>query len=391
MEQDRKADRVGMADWPLPAILGYLYARKLTGTLQAADSTGTLVPFVFWFKRGLPCFSHSQDRIARLGEQLPAARRPAGEGFLAAQPAMSAEARPLAGQLLVGRGLITMDELQAALLGQLLARLQCCAAGDYLFRFEEGTEQLGPVPLSSPLLNPVEAAARISTATPYERVRTYLLGQLDRPEVRLAKDRRIPPVIRPHLSQALLDSFTGKLEVSRVLDIPSQVRTLAFLHAFGFVEQLEAPRTPAVTMSEETESAAPAKARDENRLLSRLLLLARSGATWYELLGVAPTASREEVKAAYRNVAFEIHPDRVPPAQAGASQEVFGQLVEAYHNLSKERLRVAYDALLIRSGGWRNLGPPETIDGWLQGRRSYLDRIGLTTLACEYDRMLAAR
>jgi molecular chaperone DnaJ len=62
---------------------------------------------------------------------------------------------------------------------------------------------------------------------------------------------------------------------------------------------------------------------------------------FYELLGVARTASPEEIKKAYRKLAMQHHPDR-NSGDKGAEQ-TFKDINEAYDVLKDEQRRAAYD------------------------------------------------
>jgi len=379
-------DELGEA--PLPAVLGHIYSSKAHGTLKVFDCSGTSVAFVFWFKRGFPCFSYSRDGVARLGEQLSVSKRELVESTLDRPEEPSDGGKQLSGQMLIAESLATLEEIEAALVGQLLSRLLCCsAAAEYTFQFDEGMDDFGVVPLSSPLLNPLEAAAKAATVVPFQRVKRFLRSQIGKPRIRLAEDRRIPPVARLHLSEAFVSALADPQSVSRILEVPSQLRALCFLYSFGFVELLEAG---AAAEPKGTQRKATAAIRAEDNMLAWLVRLVRSGATYYELLQVAPTVSRSQIKQSYRNIAFTIHPDRVPAEQGAASQEVFAAIVDAYHTLSKERLRTAYDGKLVTSGSWQRLGSLHKALTWLQGRHDFLNRIGLAGLAMEYSRLIAS-
>lgn len=60
----------------------------------------------------------------------------------------------------------------------------------------------------------------------------------------------------------------------------------------------------------------------------------------YERLGVEPTASSDEIKAAYRAVAKECHPDKDPSPEAEAR---FKDASEAYEVLMDGKARAEYD------------------------------------------------
>lgn len=62
---------------------------------------------------------------------------------------------------------------------------------------------------------------------------------------------------------------------------------------------------------------------------------------FYEVLGVAKTASADEIKKAYRKLAMKHHPDRNPDDKS--AEEKFKEANEAYEVLSDEDKRAAYD------------------------------------------------
>jgi molecular chaperone DnaJ len=63
---------------------------------------------------------------------------------------------------------------------------------------------------------------------------------------------------------------------------------------------------------------------------------------YYSILGVAPTASLDEIKSTFRNAAFKYHPDTNPGHEKEAT-EIFKEINEAFAILSSPEKRQAYD------------------------------------------------
>ncbi|CND86191.1 molecular chaperone DnaJ [Mycobacterium tuberculosis] len=72
---------------------------------------------------------------------------------------------------------------------------------------------------------------------------------------------------------------------------------------------------------------------------------------YYKVLGVAKTASQEEIKKSYRKLARKYHPD----ANKGDvdAEERFKEVSEAYDVLSDEKRRKEYDSVRSMPGGFR--------------------------------------
>ena len=69
--------------------------------------------------------------------------------------------------------------------------------------------------------------------------------------------------------------------------------------------------------------------------------------TLYEVLGLAPSATTDQIKTAYRKAARATHPDH------GGSAETFHVIAEAYEVLSNPEQRAAYDLSLGRGSAGR--------------------------------------
>ena len=69
--------------------------------------------------------------------------------------------------------------------------------------------------------------------------------------------------------------------------------------------------------------------------------MAHAKKDYYELLGVAKTATADEIKKAYRKLAVQFHPDKNPGNKE--AEEKFKEITEAYEVLSDEQKRAQYD------------------------------------------------
>ena len=61
----------------------------------------------------------------------------------------------------------------------------------------------------------------------------------------------------------------------------------------------------------------------------------------YDVLGVTKSASKDDIKKAYRKLALKYHPDKTKGDKA--SEEKFKEASEAYHILSDEKRKANYD------------------------------------------------
>ena len=74
----------------------------------------------------------------------------------------------------------------------------------------------------------------------------------------------------------------------------------------------------------------------------------------YEVLGVGPSATRQEIRRAYRKKAFDNHPDR---NKSPGAEDRLKEINEAYEVLSDDGKSAQYD-LERRRGPSRPAGPP---------------------------------
>ncbi len=97
----------------------------------------------------------------------------------------------------------------------------------------------------------------------------------------------------------------------------------------------------------------------------------KQNATHYEVLGVAQTATEEEIKKAYKKLCVQVHPDKHVAEDRPQAEANFKRLGEAYAVLSDDAQRNAYDAELREKLNPRPQTPPRTASYENTNHRSY--------------------
>jgi curved DNA-binding protein len=91
---------------------------------------------------------------------------------------------------------------------------------------------------------------------------------------------------------------------------------------------------------------------------------------YYEVLGVPRTASADDIKRAYRQLARKHHPDLAPASERARAAEKFKELNEANEVLSDPDKRTRYDALGANYKGGMDYTPPPGSGGPRAGAAS---------------------
>lgn len=80
--------------------------------------------------------------------------------------------------------------------------------------------------------------------------------------------------------------------------------------------------------------------------------------TLYDVLGISDMVTDDEIKAAFRRIAKELHPDQAPPNQVQEYQKKFMEVHKAYSVLKDPRTRSMYNYEI------RNSVYSKKVEGW---------------------------
>ena len=133
-------------------------------------------------------------------------------------------------------------------------------------------------------------------------------------------------------------SLSGLLEPS---DWPSALGSVPHPKSASYATvKAPPPGQPEIQKSEE---------KDADALFGRL----GAAANFYEVLGVAPDATDDEIKQEYRSLALQFHPDRFhqsAPELRTKIESAFANILQAYETLSDAKQRAHYDKRSLKPG-----------------------------------------
>lgn len=315
-----------LADRPVPALLGDLWRRRATGTLEI--EAGSFRARIHWQEGTIGYASSSDPRLAA-GRAEVAAGTLAAERLEAALKLVRERRIPLP-EALRESGALAGEALEQALARQTAAVVtRCCAlpAGNWSF---------------------FAAPPRLPTARRFHPLALALEGvRRAYPEATLRAWRQrhpAPPLFAPEAEATLRAAAIGATTARAAADLP----LLFTLAGFGLVRlDPVAARPPA---ARHAEGGRPLGAEEMRRIEAEAVRTA--DATHYEILGVGPDATAEEIKQAYLALAKRWHIDAFAGRDLGDHrrivEEIFARIAGAISVLGDPSKRAEYDVFLER-------------------------------------------
>ncbi len=100
--------------------------------------------------------------------------------------------------------------------------------------------------------------------------------------------------------------------------------------------------------------------------------------SYYEILGIVPDATQEDIKKSFRHLALKYHPDK--NGNSEESKQKFMKIVEAYEVLSNEQSRTKYDGEAlgsqVRAPRWTPPADFSTVYSYEEIKRRYRQNRG---------------
>ncbi|RMG47547.1 MAG: DUF4388 domain-containing protein [Acidobacteria bacterium] len=322
-----------LAQYPLPSLLGWLGRLRATGAL---DVTRRKLVRRFVLEEGRVLVVVSNALEDRLYEWARESGRLDVEDWKAVSLEQRLARRPLAGAVLVERGLATPGQVRGWLRDQIV-ELLCEAAAwrDARYALHAGRAELGEEPTAD--LPAVAAALEVArrVAPPRRPVLPpYVVARIGAEEL---EGIELRPEERALLERAKEPIALGALAPER------DTAGLEVLWAAGLLAEAEPPRHAAEThhvREEELQEWLKAAAAEQ---LERLL-------------GVEPGADVDEVRRGYYRTVRRFHPDRFR-----------GGPLARYHKQVESAFRLVHEALKI-------LTDPAEYRAWQQRRRQKVAR-----------------
>lgn len=158
----------------------------------------------------------------------------------------------------------------------------------------------------------------------------------------------------PEAVMIYVDGGKESHDATNLFDLSKPVKKDSYTNAESFLEGFErqGKKGGSQAGSDPNSLANLTRNKDDNKVRARLLALMN----YYDVLGVATTASEEEIRRSYKRKALELHPDRVGRNQTQEEAELFKMITKAHEVLIDTASRRAYDEELQHGNQFQTSG-----------------------------------
>jgi curved DNA-binding protein CbpA len=332
---------------PLAELIGEINASHLWGALRISRGR---VKVAVYFEDGALVFASSNLRKHRLRNFLKERLNSASKEMQLPDTATDDEV----GALLIQRGILTapaVDQLRQQQITQVLRLALLWTDGAWSFdpRVRLADNARVEINVSQLLLEcarrfPVDLiGSRLSNAQG-----TFTLAAANGNGELLPEEAFV-------LSRTDVPVTLAELQATSGLSAEQTLRAIYGLSLAGYVSRSEPRRAlarVAAVANRPSKTAPPPAAPatiDEQQDVNALFVRLDHARDHYEVLNVSRTASLEEIKNAYHELALNYHPDRFHQSEPELRARVgsaFARIAQAYETLSDEPLRAAYDKRL---------------------------------------------
>ena len=346
-----------LAEHPLAEIIREIYRAGLAGALRLSRDRAKAV---IYFESGELIFAASNVRAHRLREALKR-HGLTDEDLSKYETALTDE--ELARQILASGKLTkeALDAIRTRQAGDVLRVTLLWTEGTWQFddRVRLAADDRVPLDVSRFLL---ECARHL----PFSFVQARFNGNLGGYSFRGgASSMKLLPLEATVMSRAAAAAGTGiTIEELTTNGKSSEdiLRSVYALSLSGFLEPNDWPTALGSAPQAKSSSPATLKApppsqpeiqksdeQDADSLFSRL----GTATNHYEVLGITPNATDDEIKQQYHSLALQFHPDRFhqsAPELRTKIESAFANILQAYETLSDAKQRDHYDKRFLKPG-----------------------------------------
>lgn len=147
------------------------------------------------------------------------------------------------------------------------------------------------------------------------------------------------------------DQFISKLDARMMIDGFTPWEIVLFFYLIDALDFSETAKTPQIHPNSEEQNEQHSTIEELNELYERIN---RHPWNYYQLFGVKPSASVEEINQKYFDFSHKFHPDRIHAAADSnlmrMANDVFAEINAGYAVLTSPTKRREYDAQISRDG-----------------------------------------